>query len=53
MNPVDLIVTGSAGAEINDGILGSASADLGSVTISVNGRFNSAGPGFTSFGSSF
>lgn len=53
MNPVDLIVTGSAGAEINDGILGSASADLGSVTISVNGGFNSAGPGFTSFGSSF
>lgn len=53
MNPVDLIVTGSAGAEINDGILGTASADLGSVTISVNGGFNSAGPGFTSFGSSF
>ncbi|NML19523.1 hypothetical protein HHL16_01500 [Pseudoflavitalea sp. G-6-1-2] len=53
MNPVDLIVTGSAGAEINDGALGRASADLGSVTISVNGGFNSAGPGFTSFGSSF
>lgn len=53
MNPVDLIVTGSAGAEINDGILGSASADLGSVTISVNGGFNSSGPGFTSFGSDF
>ncbi|RZS72302.1 hypothetical protein EV199_4220 [Pseudobacter ginsenosidimutans] len=53
MNPVDLIVTGSAGAGINDGILGAASADLGSVTISVNGGFNSSGPGFTSFGSSF
>nr|WP_294875448.1 hypothetical protein [uncultured Pedobacter sp.] len=53
MNPVDLIVTGSAGAEINDGGFGSASADLGSVTVSVNGGFNSAGPGFTSFGSSF
>ncbi len=53
MNPVDLIVTGSAGAEINDGGLGSASADLGSVTVSVNGGFNSAGPGFTPFGSSF
>lgn len=53
MNPVDLIVQGSAGAEINDGIIGSASVDLGSVTISVNGGFNSSGPGFTSFGSSF
>lgn len=53
MNPVDLIVTGSAGAEINDGGLGSASADLGSVTVSVNGGFNSAGPGFTPFGSDF
>ena len=53
MNPVDLSVKASAGAEINDGILGSASADLGSVTVSVNGGLNSSGPGFTSFGSSF
>ncbi|MEI9954848.1 MAG: hypothetical protein WDM90_00690 [Ferruginibacter sp.] len=53
MNPVDLIVTGSAGVEINDGGLGSASADLGSVTVSVNGGFNASGPGFTSFGSNF
>lgn len=53
MNPVDLIVTGSAGAELNDGGFGSASVDVGSVTVSVNGGFNSAGPGFTPFGSSF
>ncbi len=53
MNPVDLTVTGSAGAEINGPMGGSAGVDLGSVTVSVNGGFNSSGPGFTSFGSSF
>jgi len=53
MNPVDLIVTGSAGAGISGPMGGGVSADLGSVTVSVNGGFNSSGPGFTSFGSSF
>lgn len=53
MNPVDLIVEGAAGAEINGPLGGSASVDLGSVTVSVNGGFNASGPGFTAFGSSF
>ncbi|MFD2581425.1 hypothetical protein ACFSR6_02915 [Pedobacter vanadiisoli] len=53
MNPVDLIVTGSAGAEIKGPMGGGVSADLGAVTVSVNGGFNSSGPGFTPFGSSF
>ncbi|HVU53644.1 MAG TPA: hypothetical protein VHD83_01255 [Puia sp.] len=53
MNPVDLIVEGSAGAEINGPMGGGASVDLGSVTVSVNGGFNASGPGFTPFGSSF
>lgn len=53
MNPVDLIVTGSAAAEINGPMGGSAGVDLGSATVSVNGGFNSSGPGFTSFGSGF
>ncbi|WP_343524598.1 hypothetical protein [Pedobacter sp.] len=53
MNPVDLIVTGSAGAEIKGPMGGGLSADLGAVTVSVNGGFNSSGPGFTPFGSSF
>lgn len=53
MNPVDLIVQGSAGAGISGPMGGGASVDLGSVTVSVNGGFNSSGPGFTSFGSSF
>lgn len=53
MNPVDLIVQGSAGVEVNGPMGGGVSADLGSVTVSVNGGFNSSGPGFTSFGSSF
>lgn len=53
MNPVDLIVQGSAGAGINGPIGGGASVDLGSVTISVSGGMNSSGPGFTGFGSSF
>lgn len=53
MNPVDLIVQGSAGAGINGPYGGGASVDLGSVTVSVNGGFNSSGPGFTSFGSGF
>jgi len=53
MNPVDLIVEGSAGAGVNGPMGGGASVDLGSVTVSVNGGFNSSGPGFTSFGSSF
>lgn len=53
MNPVDLIVTGSAGAGLSGPMGGGASVDLGSVTVSVNGGFNSSGPGFTSFGSNF
>lgn len=53
MNPVDLIVQGSAGASASGPYGGGVSADLGSVTVSVNGGFNSAGPGFTGFGSNF
>ncbi|WP_316834890.1 hypothetical protein [Pedobacter nutrimenti] len=53
MNPVDLIVTGSAEAEIKGPMGGGVSADLGSVTVSVNSGFNSSGPGFTPFGSNF
>lgn len=53
MNPVDLIVQGSAGAGVDGPMGGSASVDLGSVTVSVSGGMNSSGPGFTGFGSSF
>ncbi|GEM_PF-877650 len=53
MNPVDLVVQGAAGAGINGPMGGSAAVDLGSVTVSVSGGMNSAGPGFTGFGSSF
>ena len=53
MTPVDLIVQGSAGAGMSGPYGGGASVDLGSVTVSVNGGFNAAGPGFTGFGSSF
>lgn len=53
MNPVDLTVQGSAGASMSGPYGGGASVDLGSVTASVSGGFNAAGPGFTSFGSGF
>lgn len=53
MNPVDLSVTGSAGVQVSGPMGGSAGVDLGSVTVSVNGGFNSSGPGFTGFGSNF
>ncbi|MFT4093984.1 MAG: hypothetical protein QM640_10110 [Niabella sp.] len=53
MNPVDLIVTAAAGAEISGPMGGSAGVDLGSVELSVNGGFNTSGPGFTPLGSEF
>lgn len=53
MNPVDLVVQGTAGAGVDGPMGGGASVDLGSVTVSVSGGMNSAGPGFTGFGSSF
>lgn len=53
MNPVDLIVKGTAGAGMNGPVGGSAGADLGSVEISVSNGFNASGPGFTPLGSSF
>ncbi|MGC4071784.1 MAG: hypothetical protein QM760_04575 [Nibricoccus sp.] len=53
MNPVDLVVEASAGAEVSGPLGGSASVDLGSAEISVNGGFNSSGPSIPGFGSDF
>lgn len=53
MNPVDVMVTGAAGAELSGPMGGSIGADLGSVEISVSSGFNASGPGFTPFGSEF
>lgn len=53
MDIQDWELKGGAGASINDGIIGKLGADIGSVSISANGGFNTSGPGFTSFGSSF
>ncbi len=53
MNPVDLSVKASAGAQINGPLGGGAGVELGSMEISVNGGFNSSGPSLPGFGSDF
>lgn len=53
MSPVDLIVTGEAGAELSGPMGGSAGVNLGSAEISVSSGFNAAGPSIPGFGSDF
>ena len=53
MNPVDLAVKASAGAEISGPLGGGAGVELGSMEISVSGGFNSSGPSIPGFGSDF
>ncbi|MES2418143.1 MAG: hypothetical protein V4541_08130 [Bacteroidota bacterium] len=53
MNPVDLIVKGTAGAELSGPFGGNAGVELGSAEISVSSGFNAAGPSIPGFGSDF
>ena len=53
MNPIDVSVVGTAGAELSGPMGGKMGGDLGSVEVSVSGGFNASGPGFTPFGSDF
>ena len=53
MNPVDLVVKGTVGAEVSGPLGGSAGVDLGSAEISVSSGFNAAGPSMQGLGSDF